>query len=199
MKKILLLAIAIFFAGNLFAQQCCYVITNNNDTIHCVKLKIAAIGRAVKYKQNENDSYTTLTPGEVKEYQVSSDSSVWRAERLSGLQSHIFMRVVEDGRICLMENVQTYSSFNQYGGGYTSSSSTNWYISKDGAPATMLKSNTWVIIGASQSERRNELADMLADDPSVAADYQSTKKFSFENIRKLVKQYNQDMASKRQH
>ncbi|MGN6178501.1 MAG: hypothetical protein ACTHNW_04935 [Mucilaginibacter sp.] len=193
MKKIHLLAIAIFFTCNVFAQQCCYIITENNDTIHCVKIKIAAIGMAIKFRQNDKDKFTTLMPEDVKEFRI--DSNVCRVIKSSSMRPYAFARRIEYGRICLYEGKQTTGNFFS-GNTFTT---TNWYISKDDSPPTLLKSSYYYLVGPSRSKRKNELADMLADDPQLVANYMDGKSFSFEAIRELIKQYDQDMALKGQH
>jgi hypothetical protein len=85
-------------------------------------------------------------------------------------------------------------------GGYntqTNTSSTkNWFVSKDNGALIELKTSGLFVFGASHDDRKAALAEMFADDPQVAAAYKADDSFSFKKIQKFVEQYNHDAAMK---
>jgi len=194
MKKFYLLAILTFFSLNTFAQRWGYVITVGNDTIHCAKVKAAFIGNAIRYKEKDNDDFKSVNTDDIKEYQLSNDSAIWRVEMPKEDGKPIFMRLEASGRICLYQMIiSTYNANN------TTTSTTNWYVCKDNGYLIALKTSALFVFGASHDDRKATLADMFADNPQVAAEYKADDSFSFKKIRKYVQQYNHDAALNNHH
>lgn len=203
MKKFYLSATILFFALNTFAQHWGYVVTAGNDTIHCAKVKAAFLTHVIKYKANDNDDFKSVNTGDIKEYQLSNDSSVWRAEVLKPGEFPIFLRVEVDGKICLYQEIITTSTLaansNYINPNYNTTSTTNWYVSKDNAPLIALKTTALFVIGASHDDRKAALAEMFADNPQVAAEYKADDSFRFKKIKKYVQQYDHDAAVNNHH
>jgi hypothetical protein len=167
MKKVYLPLVILFFSLNVFAQNWGYVVTVNNDTIRCAKIKSTFIGNFIKYKATDKDDFKTVKTDDIKEYQLSNDSAIWRAEILKPGGKPYFVCVEADGKICLYQQIIVSSS------GYTTTTTTNWFVSKDHAPLIALKTNALFVFGASHDDRKAALADMFTDNPQVATAYKA--------------------------
>jgi hypothetical protein len=94
------------------------------------------------------------------------------------------MTVVEDGKINLYEMIVTTTTPGMNGASY-SNSNTEWYVSKGTDTAMILKGKLF-----GREKRKNDFAELLADNKAVYDKYMSDDKFGFDEIRNLVHLYN---------
>jgi hypothetical protein len=94
------------------------------------------------------------------------------------------MTVVESGKINLYELITSTTSQGANGAMY-SASNTEWYVSKGTDTAILIKGNL-----LARQKRKNEFADLLADNKTVYDKYMTEDKFSFDQIRYIVRLYN---------
>ncbi|HAL82682.1 MAG TPA: hypothetical protein DCO83_10955 [Mucilaginibacter sp.] len=94
------------------------------------------------------------------------------------------MTVVESGKINLYELITSTTSYGANGTMY-SSSNTGWYVSKGTDTAILIKGTL-----LARQKRKNEFADLLADNKTVYDKYMADDKFGFDEIRNLVHLYN---------
>lgn len=185
MKKFYLLVPLFFISYILFAENTPYVITSKNDTIKCAKVKGVFLGKGIKYKVKSSDDFKTANMDSVKEYMLSGDSLPYRSVTLEKESQPLFLRVIENGKICLYEAI-TYS----YGAYGATTITTRWYASKNNAPAFFLKTTALNIFEKNQDTRKKLFSDMISDDPSVLAMFKADDSFSFKSLRKYVHEYN---------
>ena len=165
------------------AQTLDYIINNNNDTIKChVK---ESLGGQVRYKLNNtgNSKYVKINIDSIKEYYLSKHKAAYRriyANNYVYGASFEYLRVVERGVISLYQET-TY---------YEDNSTNRWYISKNSDTAEFLKTDGLSIFIKSRGKRKNGLAEMLKDKPSVYNKFISDKKFGWNAVRKIVYLYN---------
>jgi hypothetical protein len=186
MKKIFISAILLFFAFTSFAQHIGYVITSANDTIPCFTVKNSLFG--VKYKANEKDDFTKIKTDNIKEYQITKDSTIYAAKALRDSSSHTeFVQRLEYGKISLYEQIRTVNN----------STITDWYANKNNGPVVMIKTSTAMIFGPNHSDRKKEFLNLINDDPKITAAYTAEDSFSFKTIRKYIQQYNEAASSQK--
>jgi hypothetical protein len=187
MKKIFISAILLFFAFTSFAQHIGYVITSTNDTIPCFIVKSSLFG--VKYKANEKDDFTKIKTDNIKEYQLTKDSTIYLAKALKdGVSDIEFVQRLEYDKICLYEQIIS---------GYNNTTTTNWYANKNNGPVVMIKTSTAMIFGPNHSDRKKEFLNLINDDPKITSAYTAEDSFSFKTIRKYIKQYNEAASSQK--
>jgi len=197
MKKIcFLIILSIFtFIHHSFAQQPGYVITQTNDTIKCI-VKNGLFG-STKY-QLQNGDFKKITKKSIKEYQLTSDSSVYIIQYPDEEDVPEFLQWVERGKINLYQQISSSGTYNASTNMTTNSSTNTWYISKNDSALILLKTNGWFTFGGgSHKERETTYLEMISDDPKVLADLKQANSFGFKTIRKYIKQYNQDAAEKK--
>jgi len=187
MKKIYLSLIVLLSVFKTFSQNVGYIITIHNDTIYCAKVKAVFIGGGARYKIKNSDDFKRISADSIKEYQLSNDSSTYRAVALKPGADPFFLQLVTRGSICLYVMYTT-----NYSGTTTTTTTTDWYVSKNNAPVIMLKTNGINLFAPSHDDRKAALANLFADDPQVLAAYKADDSFSFKTIKKYVQQYNHD-------
>ena len=188
MKPYFILLLFVFFIPiTLLAQSPGYVIQRNNDTIRC-HVKNAMFGGA-KYKSS--DGFQKISIDNIREYQLTKDSSIHEAINLKDGADPEFVLVLERGKICLyVQYIYTYT-------GTTSTTTTNWYAIKNNAPAVMIKTNGLNLFGPDHNDRKNEFFNLIKDDSKIASAYTAENSFSFNTIRKYIQQYNQAASSQK--
>jgi len=170
------------------AQNNDRVVTNTGDTIAC-HISFAFIGGAAKYRTSENEKAIKITTDNVKAYYVA-DQSTWYRRVFYDYKTFLqrnklwFMTVVESGKINLYQMIVTTTSYGANGAMY-SNSTTDWFASKGTDTAILLKG---ALFG--RQKRKNEFADLLADNKAVYDKYIAEDKFGFDEIQNLVHLYN---------
>lgn len=189
MKKISLLAFLFTCTFiNFSSAQIGYVITNKSDTIKC-EVTMAWMGYP-KYKIKGKES-KKVTVDDIKEYQLTNDSTIYLAKKLRPNKKPEFVQVLERGKICLYGNDIQRST-----GTYTSSTTTDLYVTKNIDSLIGLKINGIGYNGPSRKERKNILFNILSDNQQIANAYKTENSFTYETIRKYIKMYNQAATSK---
>lgn len=89
------------------------------------------------------------------------------------------MTVLEKGKISLYEVIVYYKY----------SATTYWYVAKNSDKVSLIKTNG-LFSGKGRKERKDDLAEMLKDQPAVYQKYMAEDKFNFKAIRNLVHLYN---------
>jgi len=197
MKKTYFLIILSIFTliNHSFAQQPGYVITQTNDTIKCT-VKNGLLG-GTKY-QLPNGDFKKITKKDIKEYQLTKDSSVYIVQYPHEEDVPEFLQWIERGKINLYQQISSSSTYNASTNMTTGSSTNTWYISKNDSALILLKTNGWFTFGgSSHKERETTFIEMISDDPVTLADLKKANSFDFKTIRKYIKQYNQNAAQKR--
>jgi hypothetical protein len=192
MKKLCLLSFLLIIGYDLFAQHKGYVIYSNHDTVVCAKVKKSK-NDEVKFKRNDDDDdFETADAGLIIQYQLSNKSGDIYKSMIKDLnQPPVFMQILEDGKICLYEEVahgrmSTYSTNGIMYGAF--SASINWYINKNNQPLILIKTSD---IAFGEKKRRQILADMFKDDPKLYSEFATGDDFSKYVIRGCIKHYNQ--------
>jgi hypothetical protein len=183
--KALLTTTAFLFIlfASAHAQSSDYIINNNNDTIKChVK---ESLGGLVRYRLNNggNGKYIKINIDSIKEYYLSKHKAAYRriyANNYVYGASFDYLRVIERGVISLYQETTYYSD----------NSTDRWYISKNSDTAQLLKTSGLSIFIRSRGIRKNELAEMLKDKPSVYNKFIKDKKFGWNAVKNIVYLYN---------
>jgi hypothetical protein len=175
------------------AQNNDYVITTNGDTLAC---KISELGwvHNGNYKTEQMKTKKQIQLSEIKEYYISKHNVIYRKvyKRANKPRSAEYLRVVENGKINLYEEINNTTYMSASGGMYSNSSS-EWYISKNSDTAKVLKSSDMslaTLFFKSKEKRKNDFAEMIMDNKEVYDKYLADDKFSFKQIRDLVHLYN---------
>lgn len=74
------------------AQHIDYVITAKNDTINCNMVKSVSFG-GLQYQISDDDDFIKIREGQIKEYQVTDDSTIYVNKILSVKKKPIFCGV----------------------------------------------------------------------------------------------------------
>jgi hypothetical protein len=185
LKKTLLFITASILAFSASAQSD-YVITVKGDSTAC-KISTPFIG-GIKYKSEAMTESQEITPDEIKEYYIARKNTRFRSvfSDRSSTSKPVFMKVIEKGRISLYEIIYTntnitFNSNNTY-------STTVWYAGKGSDYVSVLKANA--LLMPTKRLRKDDFAQMLADNEDVYNKYKADDKFSFVQIRNLVHLYN---------
>jgi hypothetical protein len=187
--KINLIALTTLLVAALTAraQNNDRVITVTGDTIACqINLPVFS---APKYRTSKNEKAKKIKTDSVKEY-YTADKSTWYRRvfydpKVLWVRNKVcFMTVVESGKINLYELITSTTSYGANGTMY-SSSNTGWYVSKGTDTAILIKGTL-----LARQKRKNEFADLLADNKTVYDKYMADDKFGFDEIRNLVHLYN---------
>lgn len=161
-----------------------YVITVKGDTLKCaITFPLMTNGR---YTLPGTDKSQKMDIKKIKEFYTTRKDDRERAV-IKGDTSNkaVFLKVVENGKISLYEEIYTRYSF-----GMPSGSTTEWYIGKGSDLVTELKTSALISIGKSRKKRKDILGDMLKDKPEVYDKYVANDKFSFKEVQDLVHFYN---------
>ncbi|PTR01368.1 hypothetical protein C8P68_101602 [Mucilaginibacter yixingensis] len=178
--KALPITLLLLAAFNVHAQKKDYIINTKGDTIWC-NISNPLLSK-IKYTTADGQS-ATVTTETVSEYYCIGKKIRRRAVYVENKTEPEFLTVLENGSISLYEAVAT--NYN----GISGSSVTVWFISKDSDQADLIKTSG-AIIGKSEKDLKDTLADMLKDKKEIYDAYITEDKFSFKQIQKLVHWYN---------
>ncbi|GAB2687669.1 hypothetical protein GCM10027037_07440 [Mucilaginibacter koreensis] len=137
------------------------------------------------YKINPSGEKVKITPESVKEYFVARKNVHERAVFKNGKSEPMFMSVVERGKISLYEVI-----YRNYGANGISSTTTEWYMSKNSDTVTALKTSGLFFLSKSKQQRMDNFKDMIADNKEVLDKYLADDKFNFKQLAGLVHLYN---------
>lgn len=179
-SKILSLALLLFAAFNAHAQKQDYIINTKGDTVWC-NISNPLLSK-IKYTTADGQS-SPITTETVSEYYCTGKKLLRRAVYVENKTEPEFLTVVENGSVSLYEAVGT--NYN----GISGSSVTVWFISKDSDQADLIKTSG-AIVGKSEKDLKDTLADILKDKKEIYDAYLAQDKFSFKQIKKLVHWYN---------
>jgi hypothetical protein len=184
--KTLISFIIMLIALNVNAQEQYHdlAITQNGDSIRCSINPFPAIG-AVKYKSALMVKPEKLDPTKIKEYYTLGFKVHIRAVFINDSKTPVYMKVVENGKICLYEKSDVCAICA--GATATDVSDDDWYIAKGTDHATCLRTTG---IFFDRQKRKNDFGQMLKDNQSVYNQYLAEDKFSFAAIRNFVHLYN---------
>ena len=184
--KVVFFISAIVVSNSAIAQND-YVITVKGDSVSC-KVSIPVFG-GVKYKSGTMNTSEKIKPDEIKEYYIARKTTLWRSVFIDSASEPVFMTVVEKGKINLFELVT--SIYN----GRTTTSTVTWYVSKGSDYVSDLKTSS-LFSNKARKQRKDDFAEMLADNKEVYNKYKSEDKFTFVQIRNLVHLYNTGLPFK---
>jgi len=181
------MSMMLLLASNSYAQsQESYIVTNRNDTLKCAikrPLLFDDFGNGYKYRLTKKDSYKPLIADSIKAYYFAEDSITYFAEVLPGNKKPRFVTRLEHGKINVYQDKAQSSGRNTLN---------TWYASKLEGPLLEIKTEG-LTIGASgnnRDDRKKNLSDLLADNPSLAEQFARKNDFGFKAIREAIQQYN---------
>jgi hypothetical protein len=192
LPKIAGLITMLLFTLSTKAHNTDYVITVQGDTLAC---KISGLGFVrYGYKTAQMKTQKPILLSEIKEYYFCKAGVIYRKvyKRPNKPRSAEFLRVIENGKINLYEEINN-AVHSSPSGGIENSSSTKWYISKGSDTVKILKNSDIslaTLFFKSKEKRKNDFAEMIMDNKAVYDKYLADDKFSFEQIRALVHLYN---------
>lgn len=155
-----------------------YIVTGKGDTMYGkikqpLFSKLIFVSKGVEYWLDET----------VKAYFINKSSATYYNIVQPETGDKVFMYVVEKGEISLY----TYTvSVRTYDG--KSLSTTNWYIEKKGTPISMIKSTS--AFAGGKKDRKELLRASIADKAEILKLYDENDSFTFNNIRKIITEYN---------
>lgn len=182
-KLVLLLTILSLCITQTIKAQSEYVVTLQNDTIKGTIKNY--FNESVKFIQADSTEKIRYKPTEIKSFHVKLKKGEidLEAVKLPDKRNLIFAHRVISGKITLYELIETSFSYNG-----ASSSSVTWYVKKLDQDIIAIKTSK---ISFSRKERDEALFALLKDNPKVAERYQNENKFSFDFIKSIVTDYNQ--------
>jgi hypothetical protein len=163
-----------------------YVVLKTGDTVYC-KIKGGLFGG--KSYINKDGASVKITTDEVKEYYFRKDKTPFESKILPNGKPD-FLAALERGSINLYEMVIS----NTYGGpmGVVTTSSTRFfYAQKAKTDSLCLIKSTALINKNTPKERRAIFDQLISDDKAVHESFKAKDSFSFDEIRKTVKAYNE--------
>jgi hypothetical protein len=181
-KLLISFAVSLTFTSPGFAQYQDRIVNLNGDTLKC-EIKTNFV-RTTKYKTPDMADFEKFDEKSVKYFYIAKDNERYRAVIRPGKKKLEFLRLIEEGKICLYEYIS--SSYMQSG---LTQSTTNWFISKNNDTLYKLKTSS-LFNFTSKKDRKDVFSEMLADNPDVLKKYQETDSFSFKNLRNAIHLYN---------
>jgi hypothetical protein len=172
---------AIMIIASIANAQTDYVITIKGDSIAC-KVNIPLVG-APKYKGDAMSKSEKIKPDEIKEYFIARKNLLKRSVFVDSTSDAQFLTVIEKGKISLFELMT--SVYN----GMSTTTTTTWYAGKGSDHVSALKTSS-LFLNKGRQQRKDDFAEMLADNKDVYNKYKAEDKFSFKQIRNLVHLYN---------
>ncbi len=189
-----------------------YIVTKTNDTIYG-KIKVNIFTGNLKLVTA--DSAYEINPNIYTAYYHAKQKAIYRskvlpslipeklAKKMSITPKADWLKCIEDGRITLYEvnsYLYGYTLDNALGiattlssiiatGGIPNAKFTNWYIEKEGTQLVPIKYNSFASTGSSTRKERKVLLQEMVSDKISEQNYKN-KSFTFENIRALVRLYN---------
>ena len=191
--QLLLFLLTILLSINASAQQYPdYVITVKGDSIRCL---ISA--GATEYTDSATATVEKIKPDRIKEYYDNEQRRLYRAVYIDDKKSQIYLAYAEKGAICLYYEVTDGSLIHIRIRGETQYNNVNnilfggnvkiiWYIGK--GPDNHVNSFKGLIVTG--TDRKNEVAPLLKDNPRVYDKFVNENDFSYEKIDKIVHLYN---------
>lgn len=168
-----------------------YVVTMTEDTIYG-KLTAGLLGRPKLITENDK---ITCNPKKIQAYYRASKKVTYRAILLPNHENNQWAEVLEDGAIKLYYvNIDRYMAGGS-GVGYTSSS-TYWYASKVGVGLVEIKTSELALGGIGRKKRKEHVRALFEDDEVVLKAFEEIEEYSFDNLQKLIKLYNERAAKK---
>jgi hypothetical protein len=181
-KLLIGFAVSLTFTSPGLAQYQDRIVNLNGDTLKC-EIKTNFV-RTTKYKTPDMADFEKFDEKSVKYFYIAKDNERYRAVIRPGKKKLEFLRLIEEGKICLYEYIS--SSYMQSG---LTQSTTNWFISKNNDTLYKLKTSS-LFNFTSKKDRKDVFSEMLADNPDVLKKYQETDSFSFKNLRNAIHLYN---------
>ncbi len=180
--KFKLLILAFCIAQNLKAQSE-YIITLQNDTIKG-EIKNYLEDR-VKFIPEGSTERVRYMATEIKAFHVKlkKDEIDLEALKLPGKRKPLFVNRVLSGKIILYELIETFVKYNG-----AVSHGVTWYVKKSDQDIIEIKTSE---ISFNRKERDDAFLALLKDNPKVAERYQNENKFSFDFIKSIITDYNQ--------
>jgi hypothetical protein len=166
-KLLISFAVSLTFTSPGFAQYQDRIVNLNGDTLKC-EIKTNFV-RTTKYKTPDMADFEKFDEKSVKYFYIAKDSERYRAVTRPGKKKLEYLRLIEEGKICLYEYIS--SSYMQSG---LTQSTTNWFISKNNDTLYKLKTSS-LFNFTSKKDRKDVFSDMLADNPEVLKQYQLQK------------------------
>jgi hypothetical protein len=181
MKKPIQLFILLFFISLKVAfSQEDYIVINQKDTlwgkVHSNKnfeVSFSKIGYSTTQEYAAND---------VVSYYIASENQEFQSVKLEGKKEKIFMQCLEKGKIRLFECQFT----KVYGYPARPITVTTWYAMKD-CQLFEVKTNG---IFANGQKGRASFNSLLADNIELTQKYPSKKRYRFDEIKSIIKEYN---------
>jgi hypothetical protein len=181
-KLLIGFAVSLTFTSPGLAQYQDRIVNLNGDTLKC-EIKTNFV-RTTKYKTPDMADFEKFDEKSVKYFYIAKDNERYRAVIRPGKKKLEYLRLIEEGKICLYEYIS--SSYMQSG---LTQSTTNWFVSKNNDTLYKLKTSS-LFNFTSKKDRKDVFSEMLADNPDVLKKYQETDSFSFKNLRNAIHLYN---------
>ncbi|SHG12261.1 hypothetical protein [Pedobacter caeni] len=178
-KMLLVFSIVSCSIATVYAQKD-YVVTTQKDTLWG-KINDYNLNK-VKYRQTDSSDKVKYSPLEVDAFHLEKKQEDYQAVQPSKWDKKVFLLRIEFGKISLFEYVNSFS-------GYKGASHTivTWYASKGNGIPIEVKSNN--LIG-SRKDRKDAFYSLIEDNKTIAERYLAADKFSFDQVREVIKQYN---------
>ena len=163
----------------LASAQKDYVVLENGDTVHG-KIKKNLFGGNMRIVSKNQE----IKIGEnVNVYYVNKDSASYYNVIKPETGDKVFMQAVAKGEISLYTHSTTVHTYNT-----GSITTTNWYIEKRGTSLSLLKTTS--ALAGGRKERKEMLRDLISDKPEIVKLFDENDSFTFNNIRKIIAEYN---------
>lgn len=180
-KSVAFLLVSFSIFPFLVAAQHDYVVIENGDTVYGkINKNLFGVMRIVSGKDK-----IEITD-DLRGYYISRDSASYHNIEHPLTGGKVFMQVIAKGEINLYSHLNASRAYNG-----TPVSTTDWYIEKKGAPLRLLKSSS--PLAGEKKDRKNILQSLIADKPEILKMYEENDSFTFNNIRKLINEYNKLM------
>jgi hypothetical protein len=179
-----------FLTVNVIAQKKSdYVITASGDSLSCTISESFFSSVLPKYKTADMSKAVRVDPLLIKEYSTNNGKHIYASAYMPNAKEPRFSEVLEKGKIYLYEIINEYQS-GGFGTAPTYNSTKNWFVSKGSDKMQSLKTSSFFFLDKSRNDRKDDFGEMLKDNRTVYDKYQTDKKFSFKELRKLIHLYN---------
>jgi len=178
MKKLSLSAfLFICVFTKLAGAQGGYVINQKNDTIRCYEVKTNSFDK-VKFKVKAKDAIQTAYPDVIKEFQTSSDSSIFVAKRVFDTVKGNYLKWIERGRINFYKII---SRANDY----------YWYASKNNDSLHCLRIDYYKgVLNSGNKKLKKIFIEMISDQPALLAEFKANNDYDADTIQTVIANYN---------
>jgi hypothetical protein len=183
----------VILTNTSFAQRIGYIITQKNDTIYCDKVEFVGLNFNYKinfnfkykinykYRVKRNDDFKDIDITNIKEFQLTSDSSIYIAKLLPDNDKTEFVQWLERGRVNVYQHWLPPINGGQ--------SDIIWYFSKDNGPLVPLITNR-LSLPMSRKDRKKAFINLLSEQPDLVTWYEADDFFEFDNLRDYIHRYN---------